>query len=79
MNGIEACIQINQYLNEEEKRETVSMRSSDNTPFIYALTSEMDEEVLKRIKRAGFKQICKYQRDDASVASHLTLFFCGAQ
>ena len=59
MNGIEACAKINQYLHEEEKNESLTVRSKC-IPFIYALTSEMDEEDLQKIKRAGFKKICKY-------------------
>lgn len=73
MDGIDACISINQYLNEEEKVPG-SVKSSNQSaqsskvsnqqmksriPFCYALTSEIDEAALARMRRAGFKGICK--------------------
>lgn len=30
-----------------------------SVPFIYALTSEMSEEAIMEMRRAGFKEICK--------------------
>ena len=56
MDGIEACIKIKNYLNEEEKMN----ERSQPIPFVYALTSESEDNVFGKILQAGFKEICKW-------------------
>ena len=84
MDGMQACVLIKQYLNDnEDGKDEHSMKShrirksskminspknkrfgSNNqpkdvlrVPFVYALTSEMDKDVIIKINAAGFKKI----------------------
>ena len=66
MNGIEACEIILKNLNCDEAKlnnlriESFSVRRTRPKPFIYALTSEVEERIMVRIKAAGFKQIYNF-------------------
>ena len=46
MGGVEACIKILEYFK--------SAKTHISKPFIYALTSESEQHVLKEVKAAGF-------------------------
>ena len=49
MNGIEACEKIQTYLTSEV--------CTGGIPFVYALTSESDQQIINDISAAGFKAI----------------------
>jgi len=67
MDGIEACSLIIAYLrqaeaknqedSDEEEKEGAPLQRQ--RPFIYALTSEIDADTIRRMHEAGFKEICK--------------------
>ena len=61
MNGMDACVLIKKYLDEEgeSEEEKKQIGVASRRPFVYALTAEIDEEVIKKIRRSGFKTICK--------------------
>jgi len=56
MNGMKACIEIKKYLGSDDSMLTVP-GSHMKIPFVYALTSESDEEVMRQIRLSGFKAI----------------------
>ena len=54
MNGMDACIDIQSYLHEESMAD---LKVFQNVPYVYALTAEVDEQVVRRIRTAGFKTV----------------------
>ena len=72
MDGMEACKEILEYLNENallRNQNSLSSGNSSNVPEIlarqnkipkvYALTSDVNADMVVRIKKAGFHKICK--------------------
>ena len=60
MNGMKACIEIKKYLGSDDHDNKLAVPNNSTKvqiPFVYALTSESDEEVVRQIRLAGFKAI----------------------
>ena len=63
MDGIEACTLIvahlRQAVNMQEEVKGEEQPIERKAPYLYALTSEIDTEIIIRMHHAGFKAICK--------------------
>ena len=70
MDGLKACKLIKEYFREEEKE--IDERKIV-LPYIYALTSEMNQDFIKVIEGSGFKAVCKYYK--SPLTHFLTMYF----